>query len=227
MSTFKPFYIRICTQCKDPQPLKCAKCVHHPKRTPKVIEVYAPPMTTKICECRLSFQFECQRDGCGKRVWRSKTSNSRAGMVYAKKLFCSVECRMIQLGKDITTRVEVPCDWCGKKVLRTPCRLKRENIFCCKSHIYLWREKKRHDIREEEKKSAIEYARESDDPTTGLLECSTCKKDTIHDTPRQFPGTFKFPKAKCQECGTQRSQDLGATMLNRDAMAITMLSKAV
>ena len=228
MSDFKPFYIRICLQCKDPQPLKCAKCIHHPKRKPKVIEVYAPPMTLKICECRLSFQFECQRDGCEKRVWRSKTSNSRAGMVYAKKLFCSVECRMAQLHKDITTRVEVACDWCGKKVMRTPCNLKQENIFCCQAHIYLWRAKKRHDAKEAERREAMEAKKKALSLDIGLMHCAKCNDVTEHQTPAmrgRGKGHYKAPLAKCLKCGTERDQSYKAAALNSEAQMISMVGR--
>lgn len=223
-ATIKSQRVHWCVQCEEKLPARCVKCQKHPDRKPRIVEVFDAPKILKTNECGC-IGFRCQNPACSalltKLVWRHPKAD---GTLPLKNHFCSPACTSaVNTAAHKAARVKQPCSCgCGRIVDRPVSLMKMKHAYFSQKCHYAH-------VKEEvarRKKAAVEAACDLEDPTTGLLECAVCKTDTVHDTPRRISGTFKFPKAKCQECGTQRSQDLGATMLNRDAMAITMLSRA-
>ena len=80
---------------------------------------------------------------CGKEIWKSNCN-------IRKKNFCSIKCRGLFRREDkeiakkismaLSKKVLVECSYCGKKILMSPCRLRKaKNLFCspqCNGKFY-------------------------------------------------------------------------------------------
>ena len=146
--------IKWCVQCRELLPLKCAKCVRHPNRKPKVQDVYnwPPILETRDCGC---VRIGCQKEGCKNTMWRHTTSG-RNGMCRKERQFCSRSCAAQQYGKVIFKQVEVPCGWCKKKVFKRLSEIKTHaNSFCSKACLFMFMRKDKHEKEESENSKAL------------------------------------------------------------------------
>jgi hypothetical protein len=177
--------IRWCVQCECPLPLKCARCVKHPNRKPKIQDVYdwPPILATRDCGC---IQIACQREGCTAKMWRHVPSASkRDGKCRYRNQFCSPRCSSIAGNAGRLNRKEVSCAECSKKLIRKAYNLKTwKHSFCgpkCRMIFYrkeMYESKERARRAEENPVTQMLYCKPHAQPTThrkiggGLLECA-------------------------------------------------------
>lgn len=118
-----------CVQCEELLPSKCEKCIKHPDRKPRIVEVYgAPPIIeTNKCGC---VGFKCQRNACTNPdlVWRHPKADGTLGF---KNHFCSPACvRAVTSEAHRACRVEVPCDCgCGRICMRRKSELRSKGVY--------------------------------------------------------------------------------------------------
>ena len=196
MSIFKIQRIRACTRCGDVLSQKCEKCLKHPNRAPKVVELFSWPKPLKMAECECCFLIRCQREGCAAPpFWRNMKSGGRQGLSRSQKLYCTQRCNLVSQNVAKDTRVPVPCGWCRKSILRRASHGRNfKAAYCLPEHYFLAMRKAAHKERES-KKDLL------DDPIVGMLWCERCEQVREHDTPRNG-------SAICRSCKRTRNQKM-------------------
>lgn len=203
MKTFRVQKIRSCVQCGDVLSLRCAGCVKHPERKPRVLEYYDWPEIIKTAECGCCIQIRCQLNGCTKTMWRNVKHN-RESRAVSKHFFCSPRCAGSSVGLSRVNRKKVPCAYCGTPVMKKMYDLKSfKNAFCHRTCYALYRSKTNHEE---------SLAKFRDEEERALLQClGKCRgMITEHHTPKKGP-------AKCTACGAQR--DSGVAIAAGDKRA--------
>lgn len=203
--------IRFCSQCRSPLPQKCAGCLKHPDREPKVIELYDFPKPLKISECGCCVLLRCQRPGCTTTFWRSTRNNVVKGRSRHATFICGGKCRAIMANAGRQTSVMLSCGYCKKQVKRQPAQIPLNRVVYCNPECwYKWlREQTEEDHKRILKQKAIDafearrlaridraHALAIDGDA--LLSCvNGCKTETPH--------IYLSPtKALCSPCGKVR-----------------------
>jgi hypothetical protein len=202
MSTLHFQRVRFCTQCKEPLPKKCDRCLEHPERTPKVIELYDFPKILRTAECGCCVEISCQASGCSKSMWRHVNKHYKSGKWPAKTFCCSQRCAALTASMSRKTGMKVLCSCgCGQKIYKEMWALKMNRyVYANSEHCYKHRRQMAHDAKEE-----IETK-------VAYLQClNGCVGDngdkiTIHS----FLGKQKY---KCDDCGKEREARSNATDL--------------
>lgn len=121
----RPRRVLFCVQCEEPLPSKCAKCVKHPNRKPKYVELFGTPeiFARSACGC---IQIRCQRPGCFKLPWKRESDTERF-----KNLFCSRSCTgIVTAAAKVAKRVMLPCSCgCGRIISRPASNMLRKHVY--------------------------------------------------------------------------------------------------
>jgi hypothetical protein len=125
-----------CIQCEEKLPDLCAKCLKHPDRKPRVVEIYDAPTILKTNECGC-VGFKCARKVCTnpKLVWRHPKADGTLGY---KNHFCSPECVRAETAEaKKAKRVTMPCSCpCRRPITRPASMMKAKRVyFSPKCHI--------------------------------------------------------------------------------------------
>lgn len=116
-----------CVQCEEILPRKCSKCVRHPDRKPRIVELYGVPpvLDTNACGCVL---LRCQRDGCIKTMWRHPRADGTLGY---KNHFCSPECvRIVTAAARVAKRITAECSCgCKRTVTRPASNMRAKQVY--------------------------------------------------------------------------------------------------
>ncbi len=138
MANFRIQRIRSCSQCGEILAQRCDKCLSHPERKPRIVELYDWPeiLQTGHCGCLL---IQCQRPGCTNKKWRYAKLHNKEGKSESKNFCCSPKCAALVANMSKVAKIEVKCSYCNatKMVWPSILRLRRE-IFCRRDHHYLW-----------------------------------------------------------------------------------------
>lgn len=121
-------HLMFCVQCHELLPRKCHKCITHPDRKPRIVEVFGVPPILQTAPCRCVL-IACQREGCDKTMWRQLMAS---GELKLRNHFCSVTCRNRVIA-DARKKVNkpIPCTFCNTIVLRSPSDTKnRLHTYC-------------------------------------------------------------------------------------------------
>lgn len=181
--------VLFCTQCEEKLPRRCTKCVKHPDRKPRVVELFGVPpvINTNSCGCVLLL---CQRDGCGKTMWRHPRADGTLGK---KNHFHDQECvRIVTSAARIAKRITADCSCgCGRSVTRPASNMRAKYAyFSQKCHF------RHRTVLAAKNKKELEHKNPSRD--TGLLYCVKCRDVEEH--------TIQYRKpAVCLKCQSTRS----------------------
>ena len=184
--------IHFCSQCGDTLPLRCVKCIRHPERKPRVVELFdAPPiLRTGPCGCIL---IQCQRQGCKETRWCRLKAD---GTFELKNYYCSKYCGGQVTGEARKTRQILPCSYpgCTKKVEKHVSSIVRtKRIYCGQSHHYAHRT-----IMKLERKAAEKHRKAMLEKVV-LLSCrGKCRNEVTTHT--EMVGGM----ASCQICNNVR-----------------------
>ena len=141
--TIKIQKIHECRQCGDLLPLKCLKCLAHPDRKPRIVELYGLPpiLETGPCGC---VRIACEREGCARSVWRRVYQVAKH-----PSRFCGDSCARIFQAARRNTQQEVTCanpgcergaDGTRKRFKVKVCRLRGgRQVCCCPACMYAYR----------------------------------------------------------------------------------------
>ena len=202
MSVFRVQRIRSCVQCGSVLGLKCGKCVKHPGRKLRVIELFDWPEILRTAQCGCCIEISCQLPGCKKTIWKYIRLRGKEKKSVARKLYCSNACAARAAGLSIKTRVRVPCAYCGKIVEKQQWALKLRNYVYCKQECHYLHVRQlafdaKKDAREKENRGQGSLA---------LLECwNGCKDITEHvliSEPNRGTTNYKY---RCNVCKKSRS----------------------
>ncbi len=137
MSFVKVQRVCWCVQCEEMLPRRCTKCVKHPDRKPRVVEIFdAPPvLATNECGC---VKIRCQRPGCLHTMWRHPRVDGTLGN---KNHFHDPDCvRIVTAAAKVAKRVTVICSCgCGRLVTRPMSNMKAKNVFFSQLCHFRWR----------------------------------------------------------------------------------------
>ncbi len=172
-----------CLNCEEMLPKHCSKCIIHPDRKPRVVELYGVPpvISTNACGCVL---LRCQRDTCLKTMWRHPRADGTLGH---KNHFCSPECvRIITAAAKVDKRVTVVCsDGCGRLVTRPASNMRAKHAYFSPLCHYRHRIQMKSDARRVGPREVQTFACASKDCRgavvdhqrlpTGLYECVRCR----------------------------------------------------
>lgn len=190
MSYFKVQHIRFCKQCRELLPTKCAKCIVHPERKPRVVAIYDAPriLATGPCGC---VKIICQFEKCARKrfMWRRLKAD---GSLAQHNHYCTPNCARDDIAAARTTRVTVTCAYapCSKKFERKACEVKNMRCACCSPACgYLQRKVETAKKREAAKK----------DDGALLLQCAGKCRGEITDHL-----ALSRSQAKCVPCGAPR-----------------------
>lgn len=129
--------IRFCVQCEEALPRRCAKCVKHPDRRPRVVELFGVPavLATNECGC---VKIRCQRPGCLRTMWRHPLAD---GTLARRNHFCSPACgRAVTAAAKRAARVAAPCSCgCGRQVVRPASNMRAQRAYYSQRCHYLHR----------------------------------------------------------------------------------------
>lgn len=185
-------HVRVCQQCRDVLPVKCEKCVKHPERKPRVVEIFDAPEILETLKCGC-VGFKCQRPDCPKMVYRKL---KRDGTLELHNHFCSRSCNSFMTASSKPSNaVSLPCsNGCGTVVKRPPSKVKLARfIYCGRGCKYEHRIKINHERRELIKRAIESGAVQN-------LECwGKCPKGSI--TKHTKDGRDYV----CPKCGERRS----------------------
>lgn len=187
--------IRYCDQCEELLPKVCTKCVKHPDRRPRMVELFGMPPVLSIGPCGC-VKIGCQRTGCAITVWRVPRADGSLGL---KNQFCSKSCNaLVTAERKKAKRITATCsDGCGRTVTRPASNMRAKYVYfsqvCHFKHRTVLAAEKR-----------IAAAQANKDTDRGLLECLKCKDIKEHLTP-------EARQAICLTCGTKRDQRITAT----------------
>ena len=127
MSFVKVQRVCYCIQCEEMLPKRCKKCVKHPDRRPRVVEIFdAPPvLATNECGC---VKIRCQRPGCLQTMWRHPRADGTLGN---KNHFHDPACvRIVTAAAKRAARVTVVCTCgCGRTVTRSLSLMKAKRVY--------------------------------------------------------------------------------------------------
>lgn len=119
--------VRFCVQCEDILPRRCTKCIIHPSRKPRVVELFGVPpvLSTNTCGC---VKIVCQRGGCGRTMWRHPSADGTLGR---KNHFCSPECvRIVTAAAKRAARVSSLCSCgCRRLVVRAASNMRAKQVY--------------------------------------------------------------------------------------------------
>ena len=174
--------VSYCVQCETLLPRRCVKCVKHPDRKPRVVELYGVPEVLATAECGCCVRLRCQRPGCFKTMWRPKKDLARL-----KNHLCSVACRQaVVAAAKVSMRVSVPCACgCGKTVSRPKSNIKTERVYFSQLHHYAHRQVLKAQARRAEERGDVQAlacsstrcrgeVRDHVRTTTGKMACTYC-----------------------------------------------------
>lgn len=187
--TFKIQHIRFCKQCRELLPTKCAKCIVHPERKPRVVAIYdSPPiLATGPCGC---VKIACQFEKCSRKrfMWRRLKAD---GSLAQHNHYCTPDCARDDIASARTTRVMVTCAYvpCSKKKERKACEVKNMRSMCCSPACgYLQRK-----VETAAKRKAALSAKNGTDGRS-LMWCENCDDATDHME-------VSRSTARCVKCG--------------------------
>lgn len=175
METLRFQKIRACVQCEEILSLKCERCLKHPDRKPRVIELYEWPPILRVgpCGCLL---IACQAPGCRNTKWRYPRLHSKEGKAVSQTFCCSPKCAAKVAASTLKTSIEVACACgCGKKFTKQPAVLKlRRHVYFSQEHHY--KHVRRMNFETKQKKLII-----AEKDNLALLECwGGCREITEH-----------------------------------------------
>lgn len=138
MPTLHVQRLRFCSQCEEPLSDKCAKCLKHPNRKPRTIELFNFPEVIKTAECGCCVYIQCQRDPCVNKFWRCVTKNYAVGKTQARKVVCKSCAPLTGSDSRKITSVSVQCSCgCGSKVSVQQAKFKVQRYsYVSKKHMY-------------------------------------------------------------------------------------------
>lgn len=176
-----------CVQCEERLPDRCEKCVKHPDRRPRVVEIYdAPPvLATNECGC---VKIRCQRDGCLSTMWRHPRADGTLGY---KNHFHEPACvRVVTAAARKAQRVTRNCSCgCGKKITRPASNMRAKQTYFSQLHHFQHRVALKSEARRAREKFDVQ-AKVCDSPRcrgvvtdhtrtpTGLFACVRCNART-------------------------------------------------
>ena len=186
---FKIQRVRSCLQCGELLSRKCTRCLIHPERKPKIIELYDWPkiLETGPCGC---IKIACQLLGCKNTYWRYPRLHYKTAKSVARNLYCSKKCsaNAANIAKG-NRAVKAFCSFCGMAKMVIPAILKvRQHVFCHSEHHYLFVRKK---------KAEADYAKQviKNVDNLALLSCEgNCRDVTEHTMQTDC-------KYRCNMCG--------------------------
>ena len=201
MPVFKIQKIRSCEQCGDLLAKKCARCVKHPERVPRVITYYQWPKILAVCPCTCSVLIQCQRPDCTKTRWVNKT-HSREGLSKSENLYCSRQCNLMRLAAEKTKElIEVACFCgCSLKVKRKPSALS-PMTFARPDHYFAWLRRTQFNRKQVAEASAKEAKAIEDRKIDQACE-GRCGKITTH---LLASSRLSENRAACLICGHSRA----------------------
>lgn len=183
--------LAFCTQCRCLLPKRCARCVQHPGRKPRVIQLFAAPpiLETASCGC---VKVRCAAQTCRGTgfKWLKLT---RERILPEKNLYCSKACALVTNGK-LQRRGEPMSCVCGKTFYRPPSALRPASAYC--SPACRWAH---HRAQKEERRQQEELAREGLDGQA-LYYCPVCRDVTAH--------RHEEKHLRCESCGSRQQDDL-------------------
>lgn len=182
-SKIKIQHVRFCRSCQELLPVKCTKCIAHPERKPRVVEIIGTPkiLATAPCNC---VKLQCQRDKCAGTMWRQLKAD---GSLPTKNHFCSGFCQNMVTAAARKTKTTITCSFvlCRKPVEKHLSALKViQRAFCSQKCHYFQR------IREKMIKR-----RETDD--IQVLSCEKCRE--VRDHKKVASGLYA-----CTRCNYRR-----------------------
>lgn len=190
-ATHKHQTIRWCTQCEEQLPTRCAKCIKHPDRKPRVVEIFDAPTIIKTNECGC-VGFKCQRNKCTAPglVWRHPRADGTLGY---KNHFCSPNCvRLVTAAARVAKRVTLPCSCgCGKMLTRPASNMRSKYIYFSQKHHYDHRV---------QLKAAFRRETIPEDVQAFVCTSKTCRGEIIDHT-RVRAGVYK-----CVRCNFYRGE---------------------
>lgn len=140
MSTpgFKVQLVRYCIQCEEVLPRRCTKCVKHPKRAPRVVELFGVPVVLAINECGC-VKIRCQLTGCFRTMWRHPLAD---GTLPRRNHFCSPTCvRIATAAAKRAARTSTICSMpgCARVITRPASNMRAKHVYCSQKCHFLHR----------------------------------------------------------------------------------------
>lgn len=188
---FKIQRVRSCVQCGDLLPLKCAKCVKHPARKPRIIELYEWPeiLETAPCGC---FKIACMLPGCTKTMWRIR--KFKHGLAEQKHFFCEQRHAQRFHAQQKRNSVVVACEECKTRIERIPAKIKAR-MFCKPECWYIYQKRKQAEAKAGQQIIAKALDRHE------MLTCRRCREITEHKP--VLRGI-----SECLACGEKRNSQI-------------------
>ena len=123
--------VRWCVQCEEILSKKCVRCIKHPDRKPRIVELIGTVniIETGPCGC---VRFSCQRVGCPKTMWRHLRLSGKTSYA-VRNHFCSTSCCAATTADKKRLARPMICAYppCGRVRLVQRSELKgKTRIFC-------------------------------------------------------------------------------------------------
>lgn len=191
--------IAYCTQCECLLPKRCTKCVAHPDRKPRIVEIYDAPKILKTNECGC-VGFRCQRVECmnTRLVWRHPRADGTLGF---KNHFCSPECvRIVTAAARKAKRITETCSCgCGRTVTRPASCMRAKHTYF--SQLCHFRHRTQLAAERKEARRLLEAKLAALEARRATLEClGRCGNGLLTEHLTEPGG-----KARCRGCGAVRA----------------------
>lgn len=185
--------IRWCTQCECMLPKRCAKCVAHPDRKPRMVEIFGAPQVLATNECGC-VKIRCQRPGCQATMWRHPRADGTLGY---RNHFHEPQCvRFVTAAAKKAKQVAYVCACgCGRGGMRTMSDMRAKYTYF--SHLCQYKHRTTLRLEREEAARVAAVAAAIEDAQRADLWCLKCKSVKEH------------LRGVCKACGTFRTAPTG------------------